>query len=318
VSHADLHPEDLLDRERQGTLGAEQRRLLDEHLASCPACALHRRVVADFASEARPREGDGATLRGALERALGSLPAAGSRAPAEPRRFARASRLLLLAAALLVAGAAAAGIVRAVRSPGRTKPAGALEPAPAPAASVARRTASAGPAVAAAQPAPDLELGEVAPAIEPVRTPAGSAASSAASTTRGADSTPVAHETTAPELFSRANEARRAGRRDEAARLYAELVRRFPASREARMANAVLGQMSLDDRDPATALQHFDSYLGEPRSGAVTEDVLAGRAQALMRLGRPAEERAAWQALLAAYPGSVHAARARERLRELR
>jgi len=44
---------------------------------------------------------------------------------------------------------------------------------------------------------------------------------------------------------------------------------------------------------------------------------MADRALALQRLGRPADEAAAWSALLGAYPASVHADRARRRLAEL-
>jgi len=44
---------------------------------------------------------------------------------------------------------------------------------------------------------------------------------------------------------------------------------------------------------------------------------MVGRALALGRIGRGAEERAAWKALLDAWPKSTHAKRAQARLAEL-
>ena len=60
----------------------------------------------------------------------------------------------------------------------------------------------------------------------------------------------------------------------------------------------------------------LDAYL---RTGDLTlrEEVLSARALALNRLGRTAEEAAAWKALLDGYPDSIHAVRAQARLEEL-
>jgi hypothetical protein len=44
---------------------------------------------------------------------------------------------------------------------------------------------------------------------------------------------------------------------------------------------------------------------------------MVGRALSLGRIGRSAEERAAWRALLDAFPKSTHAKRAQARLSEL-
>jgi hypothetical protein len=67
------------------------------------------------------------------------------------------------------------------------------------------------------------------------------------------------------------------------------------------------------------ALPLFDAYLqkAESNGGALREETMVNRATALERLHRSAEEADAWQALLDAYPQSLHAERARERLKEL-
>src|SRR4030095_10660429 len=96
-------------------------------------------------------------------------------------------------------------------------------------------------------------------------------------------------------LFASANQARRAGHRGEALRLYRELERRYPDSPEAKLSHAIVGRMLLDGDDPGAALGEFDRYLGQS-DASLSEEALVGRALALQKLGRKAEERAAWQA----------------------
>jgi TolA-binding protein len=131
-----------------------------------------------------------------------------------------------------------------------------------------------------------------------------------------APSASAADGETAATLFARANAARRRGDRDEALRLYRRLQERFPASDEARLSHATMGKLVLEG-EPDAALAEFDRYLGAAKGGALGEEALVGRAVALGRLGRHAEEKAAWQELLARHPRSVHAARARARIAEL-
>jgi hypothetical protein len=76
--------------------------------------------------------------------------------------------------------------------------------------------------------------------------------------------------------------------------------------------------------DPAAALAQFDAYLHQARYDTLREEALVGRGMALQQLGRAradsataTEERRAWEALLAAYPRSTFAARARARLEAL-
>jgi len=122
----------------------------------------------------------------------------------------------------------------------------------------------------------------------------------------------------AAEAFSRANLARRDGKVKEAVRLYRALQERFAGSSEELVSRVALGRLLLDRLgDSRGALVQFNSYLASPGNGALREEALVGRALSLERLGRSAEERAAWKALLEARPKSTHAKHAQARLAEL-
>ena len=64
--------------------------------------------------------------------------------------------------------------------------------------------------------------------------------------------------------------------------------------------------MLLDRGDAQGALQSFDAYQAHGSAG-IDDVVMASRARALERLGRDAEARAAWKALLDRFPGSPYA-----------
>lgn len=131
MSVADLHPEDLLDREVLGVLTASERALLDAHLAQCSACRFERHARVDFNAElgAEPSH-DGSLVRIAIERAAqvpmvaAPLPENTVAGAAEPARLPavapgrrtgrtprRVASLVLVAATFLLATAsfAAAG-----------------------------------------------------------------------------------------------------------------------------------------------------------------------------------------------------------------
>jgi TolA-binding protein len=285
MTAAELHPEELLDRERAGRLTDDERAALDAHSARCDACRVERALREDFAAELEPKDEDHALIERALGHAL--------QPSTEKIRLVRNGRgkvWLLAAAAALVAVAAVAALAtrtdRKVGTPAPTEPVpfapAPLVPVPAP--------------VLSATPAPELE---VFPLPEPLPS----------SKVRLSDKVP-----SAAELFASANRARHDKRDAEAIRLYRELQTRYPDSREARASRVTLGQLLLDTKDPSRALGEFDGYLKDGSQGAVTEEAIVGRARALEKLGRTAEERAAWQELLAQFPSSVHAAQARERL----
>ena len=76
----------------------------------------------------------------------------------------------------------------------------------------------------------------------------------------------------------------------------------------------LLGRISLDRlANPAAALTEFNEYLAHGH-GSLREDALIGRALALGRLRRSAEERSGWEVLLREYPDSMYAEKAREKL----
>jgi TolA-binding protein len=114
-------------------------------------------------------------------------------------------------------------------------------------------------------------------------------------------------------LFDAAAQARRRGDHGLALDLHRELVMRFPQSREARVSHATMGQLLLDHGDARGALASFDAYRAGG-AGPLDEPVLVGRATALDRLGRADEARAAWSALVAAFPRTPYASHARARL----
>jgi outer membrane protein assembly factor BamD (BamD/ComL family) len=116
-------------------------------------------------------------------------------------------------------------------------------------------------------------------------------------------------------LFARASDFRRQGHLEQAVASYRLLQRRYPRTREASLSFALTGHLQLECDRPAQALVAFDRYLEINQE--VSEEALAGRAEALRRLGRGGEEAAAWQRLLARFPGSIYAKRGRSRLAAL-
>lgn len=117
-------------------------------------------------------------------------------------------------------------------------------------------------------------------------------------------------------LFGIANDKRRSGDLTGALAGYADLVARFPASREAATARALRGRILLEQHDARRALTEFDAYLASGR-GELREEALVGRARAFGLLGRTDSERTAWETLLSSYPSSASADHARLRLQTL-
>lgn len=120
---------------------------------------------------------------------------------------------------------------------------------------------------------------------------------------------------TAAQVFAEANDLRRTGNDSQAIATYRKVERLFPGSPEAEQSYATLGSLLMEHGSPQEALGQFDHYI--ERGGPLLVDVLVGKAGALQRLGRAAEERRTWETLLERFPKSVHAARAKTRLAEL-
>jgi hypothetical protein len=323
VSAVDLHPEDLLDRARRGAASPEELARLRVHLADCPACRFEHVLAGDCARAAVPEPNAPAEeaevlarVRREASRAVRARIATGSRAVGRGAR--RPTRVVFAAAALLMFAAtfaAATTIVRRVWHGPVVQPLATAPVAARPHRRVASRAQAAemgvGPEVARPGDELDEGLARVQMADETPAPPAPAA--------RPARARVAAPTETPGELFARANAARRNGHTREAARLYRELQREYPGTSEELVSRVTLGRWMLDRlNDPAGALVRFDSYLANPVHTALREEALIGRALALGRLGREREERSAWTAFLAAFPGSVYAERARGRLEALR
>jgi TolA-binding protein len=306
----DLHPEDLLDREARGELSPDELTHLLEHLEACVVCRFEREARALFRGEFEE-----------ISRERAPAPRVESSRP--PARSQSRMRLtLLVAAALFIASAAAAewsGLGRTVANAPTTAGSSrggevAAKAAPAP---QERLVALVAPASASAPPEPAASPPTAAPALtaRPRRTPPPVALPAPVEPATSAAEEPPPPPT-ASSMFAAANDARRKGAYDDALRLYGDLVRDFPQSTEAVTSHTILGRLLLDHGDAAGALARFDAYLATGHA-TLREEALLGRALALERLERRAEEAAAWQALLAAFPRSIHAARARAQLAAL-
>jgi TolA-binding protein len=333
-----MHPEELLDAARDARKPTtDDGKRLDEHLAVCEACAFEQAVVRDFAvSLDREEKGDRAAADQALAGALESLhlrgrPGRGTAGRAPPGRM---SRGLLVAAIVAVAGlAGAAGtwfvvsFVRGAEPAERSGPA-ATPPAPATPETPAARPSAPSPAEPGGRsprqvraPSPP-EAPVPPPVVAPEPPPAVEPSVAVVHPPRRPQPPP---ETEAPvgdsagTLFARANAARRVGDFEAAVQVYEELARRFPGSREEVLSRATFGTLALNVLgEPQRALGLFDAYLAEAPDGSLAEEALVGRAEALDRLGLDADERAAWEELLARFPDSSHGDRARRRLEVLR
>jgi TolA-binding protein len=284
---AEEHPEELIDRAVRGALDPEAQATLDRHLAACSVCAAQVSTAPRFERELAPQPRDQALDLRALESAMLRMqqqPVAARRPPV-PSWFRWAA-----AAALLVFGVTGAAAVigrRMAQRPAIQAPASAVVP---PAARAPIRPVEPPPAEEPAPPEPP-----------PVAAPPARAS--------------VRPAVTAAELFERGERLRREGHADAAIATYRRLQATFPETPETRLSFAFAGQLLLKQRQPGEALAQFDRHL--KAGGEVGEEALAGRATALEQLHRTADAIAAWKSLLARYPGSVYAGRARERLDEL-
>jgi len=310
MTGVDLHPEDLLDRVRRGTASDDERRRAAAHIAGCLACRAEQVLLSDAARAAADVPGDDEKLARVRSRAGRAVRARmhgrGARrrtGHGDKRRGARL-RLRFAPALIVLLVAAAAAATPFVYRVWRPRAARVAAGAPAPGTPLVVRTHEAPP-----------PAGEEAPASEsplPRSRVARPATRAARNETRVV---PAGSRETAAGLFARANQARREGSPAEVIALYRRLQTEFAGSSEAAVSQVALGRWFLDRmHDPAAALAQFDAYLRQSRQDTLREEALVGRAMALQQLRRGDEERRAWEALLAAYPGSTFAGRARARI----
>ncbi|MGH7269474.1 MAG: zf-HC2 domain-containing protein, partial [Polyangiaceae bacterium] len=305
---ADLHPEDLLERDALGGLDEAERARLEAHLARCSTCRFERQLRADFADELEAG-GPGVSV------ASLSPP----RARAWPRsRTARALWLPAAAALLLVAGGAAAAIgLGGARWLARVSQPTGVPALSAEGAQGAARSSAHRSSPHATGPLPQ-------DATESERTidlPSKASVQIEGARPRQAAHKPMARETAstvaepseAARMFDAETEARRHGDYPRVLAIHRELLQRFGASREAQVSRATIGHLLLDRGDPAGALASFNAYFAAG-SCALAEEAMIGRATALDHLGDAGEAASAWRALLAAFPDTSYAAHAQARI----
>ncbi len=284
------HLDGLLERALADKATDAELGVLHEHTKNCAACAALLELGPQLAARLVEPKPDSERDQRAVARALAARP--------RHARSRRATAVVGLSAAAVLFGSLAAAQYLGVLlpRPATTTMGTSLKgPPPAPGAGGPARKAL--PA-----PAPD-EPGQAA-APEPI--PSEPAA-------RGATEEP---NESASELFSEGNQLRRNGRDALAIEAYRRLQQAYPQSGEATLSYATLGALLLQRGDAKGALAQFDGYVA--RGGPVLEEALAGRARALGQLGDRTREAQAWKRLLDRFPRSVHAARARARLAELR
>jgi TolA-binding protein len=305
----DVHPEDLLDHERSGTITKDELARLDSHTSVCAPCAVARAAVRDFEAERRSQPGDAALVNRMSNVALEAAASLGGvnslyRSSFNLARPRRKRRAWAVAGVLMFAATGATASFWSVRHAIVSRllvktPSQAPVPAAEPRANHVQKMTN----------PPRVEF--TLPPVEVAPLPASKANSSAR-----AKPAEEAQVTTPEQLYAAANEARRHDPA-EATKLYHQLQQQFPGTREEINSRFTLARFLLDrGEDPAQALALFTRYLAA--NGTLAEEARLGRATALGRLGRTQEERQAWQELLAFHPNSIHAERARRRLDELR
>ncbi|MFV8751016.1 tetratricopeptide repeat protein [Nannocystaceae bacterium ST9] len=122
-------------------------------------------------------------------------------------------------------------------------------------------------------------------------------------------------EQSAAELARLAQQARMARNYAETARLYRELIDRWPESPEATNVPVRLGDLLLKTGDQDGALAAYDRYLA--RGGQLEPDARSGRIKALRALGRDADEREAIVEFLREHADDYRVTELRERLAEI-
>ena len=330
MSAPDIHPENLLEKFAAGGLNPNEHELVQEHLAGCSACRFELLVRADLETEADVLEFDRISTRQLLLAlpmahsgilpSTESLPIASLGAddgrPALRRRRPWRRVVAITAAALGLASGAAALVATQVPNVSRTLDVTARPSTPTTPKQQhdrGRGTAAARPQTAPPQPSLSaLPLQSVPAETAPVQASERptSAASRADALRKNDDALSAA------QLFSDANQARRASNPARATELYRLLQRKFPRSQEAQLSLVTLGSLQLNGGNAGGALATFNRYLSHG-GRSLEAEALYGKAQALRRLGRTSEERGVWERLLARYPGSGYAPQARERLDSL-
>jgi TolA-binding protein len=319
MTRVDLHPEALFDSLRAGDLDDEQRAQLRAHCAYCEPCLLELRLIEDA-----PLVGDDALqndkLAAAAIRGLFLPEPVGN--PALRSRTRNKARAFSLVAAGVVLGCSLGAAAMVTRYPANWARAvfgwiSATETTLSSASHAGRETAGVATENAAAKPGAALTAAK--PAASSAAEAKLASRPSAAGLSPVPDSSrqksgarPARDALDAEQALSLATKARALGQQTIAAKRYQFVIERFPASREASAARVALGRLLYADlAQPAAALPWFDAYLARNPRGELAEETMYYRALCLSRLQRVSEARASFSELLATYPHSLYAARAR-------
>ena len=304
-------PLDLSVRARRGGLTEVERNELNRALAVDETLQAAYLVGRDVDSAATVQGGDDALIARAANGALARIALASNVRPIARTRVRRVAVSAIAAVALCASGLAAAwwlGIAPGLRGLSDRY----LSPTAAP--SRPQR---------AARVSPPVDNGLKSALTDAPQPPAREAVSASvvnghaiADRRAAVRSSQAAPSLTAAELFRRANTARRSGDFVEARLNYTDLIARFPASDEARLARISLGKLLLSKGASVAAEREFRRYLSDNR-GQLGEEALVSWAQSLRAMQRSADEWRVWQKLLTEYPDSVYATQAKQRLQVL-
>jgi hypothetical protein len=304
-------PPDLIAHASRGPDGPAAERI-SAHLRQCRSCRRELALAQALKHEFAGYSGVEDLSRRVAAAVAGDLARTN---PRTPRRQRRGTAWYMLAAAMiLVSMAAIAAEYPTIKrawgprsSSGDLSTVGTTPPLTSTVAGTAEETPVASPAPLDDRPGSPAPLDDRPVAPPPVH---GSTPSAQIIGSVGGSSGPTARE-----LFTSANIARRHNDGSRASSLYRELQRRYPTSVEALVSRVSFGRILLDNLgDPAGALVQFDGYLAQTAHVALAEEALFGRAMSLSRLGRLETERETWRTLLARYPSSIYAERARVRM----
>ena len=307
MKNRDPLPEDLSVLARRGALSPAELRRFEVYASASPVTAWLHRLGSEYDATRVTEPGDQALLERAVEKACAR------------RTSARASltrlRLRTLVAAVLACTASAAlagaGVLHWTRSSGA--PSGsdprAAEP-PKRGATGASGAAISPPHASAPIPSTQPEALEPSTAGPPTGPGAPLETAFVGRAASGQQQGPA-------ELFSLANELRKAGKTGEAIAAYRRLQQEYPVRPEASVSHVLLARILMRHEGPAAAQEQFARYLARHPRGNLAEEALSGSAAAFRALARSEDERRVLETLLSRFPSSIYAGAARERLDEL-
>lgn len=289
MNGVDLHPEELFDQLRAGTLTDHARTRLQAHCAQCSACLFELRWLDTSLAPDVPSAEDRARGEAAFDRVLRAAKQTTDTAPPArsawplPLRWGLAG--LLLGSGLSIAIFAAYNLWNA-------QPQRAVH---------ASRAVS--PPVAALAPAPTPLAAQSVPNVPPPSAPALRATRSSS----------------ADALLAAARQAQTQSQLHKAAQLYRRVIDAYPTTQAASVAGVALGRL-LEAKlaQPGAAVSLFDAYLRRHHGGGeLAEEALYYRGLSLARTGRKLDAEESLRELLSSYPNSVYTAAARAKLAEL-